>query len=149
MSLEKYRKKRNFTRTPEPEGEATETNRCIYVIQEHHASHLHWDLRLEANGVLKSWALPKDPPREVGVRRLAVPFEDHPIEYADFEGKIAEGQYGTGQVTIWDRGTYEPVFFGDDKIVVNIDGNKLKGKYCLIKSKFQGRDGWLLFKMKQ
>ncbi len=149
MSLKTYRKKRDFTRTPEPKGEVAASKKCIYVIQEHHATHLHWDLRLEVKGALKSWALPKEPPTETGVRRLAVPVEDHPIEYATFQGEISEGQYGAGRVTIWDRGTYEPVFMDENKIVVNIDGEKLKGNYCLIKSNFQGKESWLFFKMKQ
>lgn len=149
MSLKTYRSKRNFTSTPEPKGEKAMTNRRIYVVQEHHASHLHWDLRLEMNRVLKSWAVPKEPPRETGIRRLAVPVEDHPIEYANFQGIIPEGQYGAGEVIIWDTGTYDPVSIRDDKIVVNIDGEKLKGEYCLVKTKFQGKENWLLFKTKK
>lgn len=148
MSLKKYREKRNFA-TPEPKGESTATGKKRYLIQEHHATHLHWDLRLEVGGVLKSWALPKEPPRETGVRRLAVPVEDHPIGYADFTGTIPEGQYGAGEVRMWDRGTYEPISLGEDKIVVNIEGEKLRGGYCLIKSRFQGKDSWLFFKMKK
>lgn len=148
MSLKKYRNKRNFTSTSEPEGEIATTNKRIYVIQEHHASHLHWDLRLEMDGILKSWALPKKPPRETNIRRLAVPVEDHPLEYADFEGVIPEGQYGAGEVIIWDKGTYEPVSMSENKMVININGEKIRGGYCLIKSKFQGKDSWLFFKMK-
>jgi len=149
MSLKSYQNKRDFARTPEPKGEIAMTSRRIYVIQEHHASHLHWDLRLEMDGVLKSWALPKEPPREADVRRLAVPVEDHPIEYASFEGTIAEGLYGAGEVFIWDKGTYEPVSISEGKIVVNIDGEKLRGIYCMIKTRFQGKDSWLFFKMKK
>lgn len=121
----------------------------IYVIQEHHASHLHWDLRLEMNGVLKSWAVPKEPPLETGIKRLAVPVEDHPLGYESFQGKITEGQYGAGDVIIWDKGTYEPTSIKDDKIVFNINGEKLKGEYCLVKTKFQGKDNWLFFKTKK
>lgn len=120
----------------------------IFVIQEHRASHLHWDLRLEMNGVLKSWAIPKEPPREAGVKRLAIPVEDHPIEYASFEGIIAEGQYGAGRVTIWDIGTYVSVSESEGKIMMDISGKKLKGLYCLIKTKFKGKESWLFFKMK-
>lgn len=119
------------------------------MVQEHHASHLHWDLRLEMGGVLKSWAVPKEPPREAGVRRLAVPVEDHPLDYAGFHGVISEGQYGAGEVIIWDRGTYEPVSISDSKIVFNINGEKLKGEYCLVKTKFRGKDNWLFFKTKK
>ena len=121
----------------------------IYVVQEHHASHLHWDLRLEMGGVLKSWAVPKEPPREPGIKRLAVPVEDHPIAYAGFFGAIPEGQYGAGEVLLWDKGTYEPISVSENKIVVNIDGEKLKGEYCLLKTKFQGKENWLLFKTKK
>jgi DNA ligase D-like protein (predicted 3'-phosphoesterase) len=149
MSLKKDQKKRDFTSTPEPKGETAATNKRIYLIQEHHATHLHWDLRLEMDGVLKSWALPKEPPRETNIRRLAVPVEDHPIEYANFAGVIPEGRYGAGEVLIWDKGTYEPVSISENKIVINIDGEKLRGGYCLIRSKFQGKDSWLFFKMKQ
>jgi len=149
MGLKRYQSKRDFTKTPEPKGEKTTTNKKIYVIQEHHATHLHWDLRLEMGGVLKSWAVPKEPPREAGVRRLAVPVEDHPIDYAGFQGVIPEGQYGAGEVVIWDKGTYEPVSISESKIVVNIDGEKLKGEYCLIKTRFQGKNSWLFFKMKK
>lgn len=120
----------------------------IYVIQEHHARHLHWDLRLEIEGALKSWALLKEPPQQEGVRRLAVPVEDHPIEYASFEGNISEGQYGAGKVVIWDKGSYEPVSITENKIVVTIFGDKLRGDYCLVETKFQGKDSWLFFKMK-
>ena len=119
----------------------------VYVIQEHHASHLHWDLRLEMNGVLKSWAVPKEPPTDENVKRLAVEVEDHPLEYANFEGTIADGQYGAGEVTIWDKGTYDPVEVQEDKIVVNIHGERLRGEYCLIKTKFQ-KNSWLFFKKK-
>ena len=149
MSLKEYRKKRDFAKSPEPEGSQKTTKGKIYVIQEHHATHLHWDLRLEMGGVLKSWAVPKEPPRETGVRRLAVPVEDHPLDYASFQGIIPEGQYGAGEVIIWDKGTYEPVSIRDDKIVVNIYGEKLKGDYCLVKTKFQGKDNWLFFKTKK
>jgi DNA ligase D-like protein (predicted 3'-phosphoesterase) len=121
----------------------------MYVIQEHHASHLHWDLRLEMDGVLRSWAVPKKPPEAVGVRRLAVEVEDHPLEYFSFEGKIPEGEYGAGLVTIWDRGTYEAVKVTENKIVFTIRGERLKGNYCLLRTRFGGAaKNWLFFKMK-
>ena len=119
----------------------------IYVIQRHQASHLHWDLRLEMDGVLKSWAVPKEPPTRSGIRRLAVQVEDHPIEYANFEGVIPEGQYGAGIVEIWDKGTYRLIERTPDKIVFEIHGKRLKGKYCLIR--FKGEKNWLFFKKKQ
>jgi len=119
----------------------------IYVIQKHQASHLHWDLRLEMDGVLKSWAVPKEPPAKSGIRRLAVQVEDHPIEYANFEGVIPEGQYGAGVVEIWDKGTYRLIERTPDKIVFEIHGKRLKGKYCLLR--FKGEKNWLFFKKKQ
>jgi len=125
----------------------SEDEERIYVIQRHQASHLHWDLRLEMDGVLKSWAVPKEPPTRSGIRRLAVQVEDHPIEYANFEGVIPEGQYGAGVVEIWDKGTYRLIERTPDKIVFEIHGKRLKGKYCLIR--FKGEKNWLFFKKKQ
>lgn len=117
----------------------------IYVIQKHDASKLHFDLRLEMGGVLKSWAVPKKPPKEKGVKRLAIETEDHSLDYADFEGKIPEGKYGAGTVKIWDKGTYELEERKErEKIVTRINGKKLKGRYCLIQ--FKGKDKWLFFK---
>ena len=103
----------------------------IFVVHEHHAKHLHWDLRLEMGGVLKSWAVPKKPPAKKGIKRLAVQVADHAFDYADFEGKIPEGQYGAGKVLIWDKGNYELVERGKDKILAVFGGKKLKGKYAL------------------
>ncbi len=105
----------------------------VYVIHEHHARKLHWDLRLEMDGVLRSWALAKEPPKEKGVKRLAIPTADHSIDYADFEGTIPEGSYGAGTVRIWDKGSYELEEKDSKKIVFHIAGNKLKGRYCLVK----------------
>ncbi len=112
MSLKEYRAKRNFSRTPEPEGKGKEgesKENLVYVIQKHRATHLHYDLRLEEEGVLKSWAIPKEPPLNPGVKRLAVETEDHPLGYEDFEGEIPEGEYGAGIVEIWDKGSYLPL----------------------------------------
>ena len=145
MPLEKYNKIRNFKKTDEPIGKEKFGKNNIYVIQEHDASHLHYDLRLEMNGILRSWAIPKTPPIEKGVKRLAVETENHPVDYADFEGTIPEGQYGAGNVKIWDRGIYELVVKKDDQIIVRINGNRLKGRYCLIKFKGQEKN-WLFFK---
>ncbi|MEM3731171.1 MAG: DNA polymerase ligase N-terminal domain-containing protein [Candidatus Bathyarchaeia archaeon] len=116
----------------------------IYVIQKHAATHLHYDLRLEMDGVLKSWAIPKEPPTTPGVRRLAVQVEDHAVEYADFEGTIPEGEYGAGTVEIWDRGTYKLLERKEDKLIVEIQGVKLKGVYVLLR--FKDRKNWLFFK---
>jgi len=117
----------------------------IYVVQKHHARRLHWDLRLEKDGVLKSWAIPKEPPMEKGVKRLTVATEDHPMDYAEFEGVIPEGEYGAGKVEIWDRGVYEEEKWLDDEIIVLLKGEKLMGRYCLIRFK-KVKNGWLLFK---
>ncbi len=144
--LEDYRKRRNFGKTTEPEGKLTMSNGNIYVIQKHTAKHLHYDLRLEMDGVLKSWAVPKEPPTKAGVRRLAVQVEDHPLEYADFEGVIPEGEYGAGRVEIWDRGTYKLLERKEDRLIVEIAGNKLKGVYVLLR--FKGDKNWLFFKKK-
>ena len=116
-----------------------------FVVQEHNASRLHYDLRLERDGVLKSWAVPKGPPTEKGVKRLAVQTEDHPIEYASFEGVIPEGEYGAGTVEIWDRGTYNTEKWMKDEIIIYIEGGKLTGRYCLIKFRKQ-ENAWLFFK---
>lgn len=121
-------------------------NEKIYVIQRHDATHLHYDLRLEMNGVLKSWAVPKTPPTESGIKRLAVQVEDHPLDYADFEGTIPEGMYGAGTVEIWDRGKYVLKEKTDNRLIFEIKGKKLKGLYCLIL--FKGKKNWLFFKKK-
>jgi DNA ligase D-like protein (predicted 3'-phosphoesterase) len=120
----------------------------IFVVHEHHATHLHWDLRIEMGGVLKSWAVPKKPPLKAGIKRLAIQVDDHDISYADFEGEIPEGQYGAGKVLIWDNGTYELVEAAKDKIVVEFKGKKLKGKYALIRFKKAGEKNWLFFREK-
>ena len=160
--LDRYREKRHFPQTPEPYGhEEIPDDKPIFVIQKHAASHLHYDFRLEVAGVLKSWAIPKGPSTDPKVKRLAMPTEDHPLEYASFEGTIPEGNYGAGTVLVWDTGTYvnlrEHKLSGeqismeksvaDGKIEIRLDGKKLKGNYALIRTGLQGK-GWLLFKMK-
>ncbi|PIW34629.1 MAG: hypothetical protein COW26_06210 [Nitrosopumilales archaeon CG15_BIG_FIL_POST_REV_8_21_14_020_33_23] len=120
--------------------------RPVYVIQEHHATRLHWDLRFEIDNTLKSWALPKIPPTKIGEKRLAVSIPDHPIEYALFEGEIPEGNYGAGQVTIWDSGTFEIIERDKRKLVVKIMGKKLEGEYCLLHFKPVEKN-WLFFKI--
>jgi DNA ligase D-like protein (predicted 3'-phosphoesterase) len=146
MGLEEYRKRRDFEKTREPKGDKKTGSENIYVIQKHQARRLHYDLRLEMDGVLKSWAVPKEPPTEKGTKRLAVQVEDHPVGYANFEGTIPEGQYGAGTVEIWDKGHYALKERDEDKLVFEIKGNKLKGDYCLVR--FKGRKNWLFFKKK-
>ena len=119
-----------------------------YVIQEHHASHLHWDLRLEHKGVYKSWAVPKEPPVEPNVKRLAMQVDDHPLSYGTFEGTIPEGQYGAGTVKIWDHGTFDAIEFNDDKVEMALHGKKLNGHYHLVRFKKAGPKSWLFFRSK-
>jgi len=116
-----------------------------YCIQKHHATNLHYDLRLELDGVAKSWAIPKGPSTEEGVKRLAVRVEDHSIDYMDFEGEIEEGSYGAGKVELWDRGFWESESVKDEKIVMIIHGEKLKGRFTLLRF---GDKNWLFFKSK-
>lgn len=116
-----------------------------YSIQEHHASHLHYDLRLEYKGTLKSWAIPKKP--NTKDKRLAIQTDDHNLDYYDFEGTIPEGSYGAGEVKLWDVGTHSPEKWTEDEIITNIQGKKLNGTFCLIK--FKEKKNWLFFKKKE
>lgn len=145
MSLEEYWAERDFTRTPEPRGGIELGAGKRFVAQEHHTRALHWDLRLERDSVLKSWAVPKGPPEEKGVWRLAVQTEGHSVAYIDFEGIIPEGEYGGGTVSIWDRGEYEEEKWRDGEIIVRLRGGRLQGRYCLIRLKGQPGN-WLLFR---
>ena len=155
-SLRGYAQKRDFSQTPEPKGRKIARGRALrFVVQKHHASHLHYDFRLEADGVLKSWAVPKGPTLDPQERRLAMQVEDHPLDYRDFEGVIPKGNYGAGQVIVWDRGTYtlaegtSPVAeIGRGKIKFILRGKKLGGMFTLVR--MRPRDGsenaWLLIK---
>lgn len=120
--------------------------KLIYVVHQHHASHLHWDLRLEHEGVLKSWAIPKTPPRKKGIKRLVIQVEDHKLSYASFEGEIPQGQYGAGTVKIWDKGTYEILDKNSEKWEVKFTGKKFNGEFVLIKFPKSGPKAWLFFK---
>ena len=151
MSLEKYRQKRKFERTPEPSGTEDTTGRGIFVVQKHRASHLHYDFRLEVDGVLASWAVPKGPSMNPKERHLAVQVEDHPLAYADFEGEIPEGNYGAGTVEIWDRGFFLPAGnpqqgIAQGKLEFALLGEKLKGGFALIRLSGQQKN-WLLIKI--
>jgi bifunctional non-homologous end joining protein LigD len=157
--LSEYRRKRDFTKTAEPKGgDARQAKKLAFVIQKHDASHLHYDLRLEHDGVMKSWAVPKGPSLDPSVKRLAMEVEDHPIEYNKFEGTIPEGEYGGGTVMLWDRGTYSYAGSdpdadeglragyekGDFKFV--LDGKRLKGSWALVRMRRPGKPQWLLIK---
>ncbi|MGB2633161.1 MAG: DNA polymerase ligase N-terminal domain-containing protein [Candidatus Acidiferrum sp.] len=157
MPLEKYRKKRNFRVSPEPEGgkAGSRKSSLLYVIQKHRATQLHYDFRLEWNGVLLSWAVPKGPSLDPSVKRLAMQVEDHPVEYGKFEGVIPEGEYGGGTVMLWDRGTWIPeesdVAEGLKKgsLKFELNGKKLHGSWALVRTKSYGKSGktaWLLIK---
>jgi len=146
--LDEYKDKRDFSVTKEPSGGSEPGGGGLYVVQEHHARRLHYDLRLERDGVLKSWAVPKGMPESAGMKRLAIEVEDHPIEYGSFEGSIPEGEYGAGTVNIWDRGRYVALAWGNETIEVSVSGEKLKGRYVLTRFKKAGEKGWLLFRAK-
>lgn len=160
MPLSEYRKKRDFKTTPEPLGDGRGAGKkkasMMYVIQKHRASQVHYDFRLEWNGVLLSWAVPKGPSLDPSIKRLAMQVEDHPIAYANFEGAIPEGEYGGGTVMVWDNGTWEPespdageaLKKGDLKFTLH--GKKLKGSWVLVRTRGFGsnssRSSWLLIK---
>jgi bifunctional non-homologous end joining protein LigD len=165
MSLQKYNKKRDFSKTSEPEGEKSGgSKKLIFVIQKHAASQLHYDFRLEMDGVLKSWAVPKGPTLDPSVKRLAMMVEDHPYNYHNFEGIIPEGEYGAGTVIVWDEGYYEPLELSSkskkdqDKFLleqleagslkIKLFGKKLQGEFALVHTKGMGENSWLLIKHK-
>ena len=163
MALKDYNQKRKFDETSEPKGKTKKSkDQLIFVIQRHAASRLHYDFRLEMDGVLKSWAVPKGPSLDPKDKRLAMMVEDHPYDYKDFEGNIPEGNYGAGQVEIWDSGTYEPLDnhskLSDEKELLKelhagslkfiLHGKKLKGEFALVKMKNTEENSWLLIKHK-
>jgi bifunctional non-homologous end joining protein LigD len=155
MALEEYKRKRDFKQTPEPAAKVGRGKGHRFVVQEHRASHLHFDFRLEMDGVLKSWAVPKGPSLDPADKRLAMQVEDHPVSYFDFEGIIPTGNYGAGTVMVWDVGTWEPEGDADAMLAkgdlkFRLDGEKLKGSFALvhIRSRRPGSKGteWLLIK---
>lgn len=157
MALEQYNKKRRFDQTPEPKGNVERREEHRFVVQKHRASHLHYDFRLEMDGVLKSWAVPKGPSLDPSQKRLAMQVEDHPVSYFQFEGKIPEGNYGAGTVMVWDIGTWEPLGDADAMLAkgdlkFRLRGKKLNGEFVLAKmrSRRPGSKGteWLLIKKK-
>ena len=155
--LKKYREKRDFTRTKEPEGAAGKSRKKLsYVIQKHDASRLHYDFRLEWKGTLMSWAVPKGPSENPNDKRLAVHVEDHPVKYGSFEGTIPKGEYGGGTVMLWDRGWWEPHSDPDEgmkkgKLGFVLHGERLKGNWALVRLRARSKkdkDNWLLIKEK-
>ena len=164
MTLDKYNQKRDFTKTAEPKsGKVTDKEKLRFVIQKHAASHLHYDFRLEMEGVLKSWAVPKGPSTDPKVKRLTMMVEDHPYDYRNFEGIIPQGEYGGGAIIVWDEGTYEPIKEIKGKkaqekhllvqlkagsLKIKLHGSKLEGEYALVKAHGMGENGWLLIKHK-
>ncbi|PQA92356.1 3'-phosphoesterase [Chryseobacterium shigense] len=163
MALKDYQNKRKFDETTEPKGKTKKSkDQLVFVVQRHAASRLHYDFRLEMEGVLKSWAIPKGPSLDSKDKRLAMMVEDHPYDYKDFEGNIPEGNYGAGQVEVWDIGTYEPLDdtsrLSDEKELLKelkagsikfiLHGKKLKGEFALVKMKNAENNAWLLIKHK-
>jgi len=160
--LATYRAKRDLGKTPEPDGSQDVTVEApIFVVQKHDASHLHYDLRIEIGGVLKSWAVPKGPSMDPKVKRLAIPTEDHPLDYADFEGVIPEGEYGAGTVMVWDIGTYRNTLaeaetpltmeqsFEAGRLEMRLEGKKLRGAFVMIRTKRgEQKPQWLIWKGK-
>lgn len=162
-SLKKYHEKRDFKKTAEPKGTIKKTKKkkgeLLFVVQKHAASHLHYDFRIEVNGVLVSWAIPKGFSFDPSVKHLAVQTEDHPYEYGSFEGIIPQGEYGGGTVMLWDTGTYTNIKEKDGKLVpmdecltkgsveIELHGKRLKGAFALIKMRGRGENQWLMIKM--
>ncbi|HSP87933.1 MAG TPA: DNA polymerase ligase N-terminal domain-containing protein [Ignavibacteriaceae bacterium] len=163
MSIKKYKEKRNFKKTTEPKGKTKKVkDDLIFVVQKHDATNLHYDFRLELNGVLKSWAVPKGPSLDPKEKRLAMMVEDHPFDYKDFEGVIPKGNYGAGEVIVWDKGTYHSIETDDRKesipllkkglekgdLKFTLHGEKLNGQFALVNMKKPKQNAWLLIKKK-
>ena len=163
MGLKEYNQKRDFRKTSEPEGNTKSgKSKLRFVVQKHAAKNLHYDFRLELEGVLKSWAVPKGPSLDPKIKRLAMHVEDHPYDYRNFEGTIPEGEYGAGEVIVWDEGVYHAINTDDkeesEKILKDgyekgdfkfyLEGQKLKGEFVLVKMKNRGEKQWLLIKHK-
>ena len=162
MSLEKYVAKRDFIKTAEPKtGKSKDKSKLLFVVQKHDATRLHYDFRLEMDGVLKSWAVPKGPSTDPQTKRLAMMVEDHPMDYRIFEGIIPKGEYGGGTVMVWDEGDYEPIEsikgkkaqekylleqLAEGSVKVILHGKKLKGEFALVKTRGMGENAWLLIK---
>lgn len=146
MSLEKYQTKRKFAVTPEPKGVVKKKSLSRFVVQKHRARNLHYDFRLEHEGVLKSWAVPKGVPEVVGIKRLAVAVEDHPVDYINFSGVIPVGEYGAGTVTIYDKGKWQALEgnLARGSLKFSLAGKKLKGEYILVRLK--DKKNWLIYK---
>jgi bifunctional non-homologous end joining protein LigD len=158
MGLQRYQAKRHFDRTPEPRGSvarARQAERLRFVVQKHAASTLHYDFRLEMDGVLKSWAVTKEPSADASVKRLAVRTEDHPLEYAEFEGDIPEREYGAGHVDLWDQGAWIPeesplTAMRRGRLKFELKGRRLKGRWTLVRmgnASTRKKDLWLLMKI--
>jgi bifunctional non-homologous end joining protein LigD len=161
MSIKKYKEKRNFKETSEPKGKSKKVkDALIFVVQKHDATNLHYDFRLELDGVLKSWAVPKGPSLNPKDKRLAMMVEDHPFDYKDFEGVIPKGNYGAGEVIVWDNGTYHSIETEDRKesipllkkglekgdLKFTLHGEKLNGQFALVNMKKPKQNAWLLIK---
>ena len=155
MGLEDYNRKRDFNKTPEPSGEMGKEGSARFVIQRHEARRLHYDLRLEMEGVLKSWAVPKGPSMNPSDKRLAIHTEDHPVKYLNFEGVIPKGNYGAGEMTIWDEGSYKASGDSGDlleqyktgNLKIELSGKKLKGEFALVRTnRGEDKNQWLLIK---
>jgi bifunctional non-homologous end joining protein LigD len=161
MNLDEFKKRQKGLEDPEPEGEVKRTQApLVFVVQKHQASRLHYDFRLELDGVLKSWAVPKGPSLNPQEKRLAIMVEDHPLEYRTFEGVIAEGEYGAGEVIVWDQGRYRPLVgktkeemqeqvraqLNQGELRFLLFGEKLRGEFALIRQKRLGEKAWLLIK---
>ncbi|MEA2020237.1 MAG: DNA polymerase ligase N-terminal domain-containing protein [Patescibacteria group bacterium] len=153
MSLEKYKEKRKFEKTSEPEGKGGKESKHRFVVQKHDASNLHYDFRLEltenvssGDVVLKSWAVPKGVPEKKGIKRLAIETEDHPIDYLSFEGKIPKGEYGAGTVELWDGGKFELHNREKNLYDFKLKGEKLKGNYILVHPQSFKKTHWLIFR---